>query len=388
MQPTLDKKNQHIYLDHSATTPVDSRVVDAMLPYLTEIYGNPSSLHYSGRAAREAIETARATIAGVLNTRESEIYFVSGGTEADNLAIQGVAFQNRQKGDHIITSQVEHPAVLNTCQFLEKQGFSVTYLNVDQYGQVDPDAVKQAIRKETILISIIHANNEVGTLNPIAEIGQIAREAGVYFHTDAVQRFGKMSLDMQSLPVDLLSVSGHKIYGPKGIGALYVRRGVNSRPLLFGGSQERKRRPGTENVPAIVGFGEAARLMQQEMEQLREKVCALRDAFQELLLARFPSIKINGHPQQRLYNVLNVSFPAIDNETLLLRLDMAGIAVSTGSACSSGSIEPSHVLRAMGVPTRQAKSSIRFSFGKDNTQEEVEYVLTVLSSILPEGSLK
>ncbi len=386
MQSTFDKKNQHIYLDHSATTPVDSRVVEAMLPCFSDIYGNPSSLHYAGRAAREAVEQARAAIAEILNARESEIYFVSGGTEADNLAIQGVAFQNRQKGDHIITTQVEHPAVLNTCRFLEKQGFSVTYLNVDQYGQVDPDAVKQAIRKETILISIIHANNEVGTINPLKEIGKIAREAGVYFHTDAVQSFGKIPLDMQSLPVDMLSVSGHKIYGPKGIGILYVRRGVDYRALAYGGSQERKRRPGTENVPAIVGLGAAARLMHREMSQHREKVGALRDEFQSRLTARFPGVKINGHPQQRLYNILNVSFPAIDNETLLLRLDMAGIAVSTGSACSSGSIEPSHVLRAMGIPARQAKSSIRFSFGKDNTPREVERVVEVLASILSGGS--
>lgn len=385
MQSTLNKKEQ-IYLDHSATTPVDSRVVEAMLPCFSDIYGNPSSLHYAGRAAREAVEQARAAIAEILNTRESEIYFVSGGTEADNLAIQGVAFQNRQKGDHIITSQVEHPAVMNTCRFLEKQGFSVTYLSVDQYGQVDPDAVKQAIRKETILVSIIHANNEVGTINPIAEIGKIAREAGVYFHTDAVQSFGKIPLDMQSLPVDMLSVSGHKIYGPKGIGMLYVRRGINFRSLTFGGSQERKRRPGTENVAAIVGLGAAAQLIHREMAQHREKVGALRDDFQSRLTERFPGVKINGHPQQRLYNILNVSFPAIDNETLLLRLDMAGIAVSTGSACSSGSIEPSHVLRAMGISARQAKSSIRFSFGKDNTPEEVEQVLEVLSSILSGSS--
>ncbi|RMF58024.1 MAG: cysteine desulfurase, partial [Calditrichaeota bacterium] len=314
--------------------------------------------------------------------RESEIYFVSGGTEADNLVIQGVMFQNRQKGNHLITTRVEHPAVLNTCKFLEKQGFSVTYLKVDQYGQVDPQAVKDSIRKETVLVSIIHANNEVGTINDLESIASITQEAGVWLHSDAVQSFGKIPLDVQKIPVDFLSLSGHKIYGPKGIGVVYARRGTIFRPLLFGGSHEHSRRAGTENVPAIVGLGKATQLMVQNRKQIQEHVESLRNYFEEHLKNKYPEIRINGHPTQRLFTTSNVAFPRVDQETLLLQLDMHGIAVSSGSACSSGSIEPSHVLQAMGIPAPIATRSLRFSFGKFTTRDEVDYVLSVLDKIL------
>lgn len=372
-----------IYLDHGATTPLDPQVVEAMLPYLRGGYGNPSSLHRPGREARLALETARSRLASLLNARESEIYFVSGGTEADNLAIQGAAFKNRHRGRHIITTAVEHPAVLNTCKYLEKQGFEVTYLPVDAYAQVDPEALRGAIRRDTILLSVMHANNEVGTLNPIAEIGKIAREAGVYFHSDAVQSFGKISLDVQALAVDLLSISGHKIYGPPGIGALYIRRGVALEKLLHGGRQEGDKRAGTENLPGIIGLAEAAELICRNREEQARRVGQLRDYFQEQLLRQFPDTRVNGHPLHRLYNNLNVSFPGCDSETLLLSLDMQGIAASSGSACSSGSVEPSHVLKAMGLPPATARSAIRFTLGKDNTREEIDYVLETLREIIP-----
>lgn len=372
-----------IYLDHGATTPLDPQAAEAMLPYLRGGYGNPSSLHRPGREARLALENARSRLAALLNARESEIYFVSGGTEADNLAIQGAAIKNRHKGQHIITTAVEHPAVLNTCKALEKQGFEVTYLTADEYGQVSPEAVRGAIRRDTILLSVMHANNEVGTLNPIAEIGKIAREAGVYFHSDAVQSFGKIPLDVQALAVDLLSISGHKIYGPPGIGALYIRRGTALDKLLHGGRQEGDKRAGTENLPGIIGLAEAAELICRSREEQARRIGGLRDYFQEQLLGQFPNIRINGHPIHRLYNNLNVSFPGCDSETLLVSLDMQGIAASSGSACSSGSVEPSHVLKAMGLPPAMARSAIRFTLGKDNTREEIDYVLESLREIIP-----
>jgi len=372
-----------VYLDHGATTPLDPQAAEAMLPYLRGGCGNPSSLHRPGREARLALENARSCLAGLLNARESEIYFVSGGTEADNLAIQGAAFKNRHKGQHIITTAVEHPAVLNTCKYLEKQGFEVAYLAVDEYGQVDPETVRSAIRRDTILLSVMHGNNEVGTLNPLAEIGKIAREAGVYFHSDAVQSFGKIPLDVQALPVDLLSISGHKIYGPGGIGALYIRRGVALEKLLHGGRQEGDKRAGTENLPGVIGLAKAAELICRSREEQSRRVGELRDYFQEQLLRQFPGIRVNGHPQERLYNNLNVSFPGCDSETLLLSLDMQGIAASSGSACSAGSIEPSRVLKAMGLPAAISRSAIRFTLGKDNTREEIDYVLESLREIVP-----
>jgi cysteine desulfurase len=349
-----------------------------MLPYFSIHYGNSSSVHRFGREAHAALEDSRAAIAGLIHARESEIFFVSGGTEADNLAMQGIALHNRAKGNHIITTTVEHPAVLNTCKALEKQGFEVTYLKTDQYGQVKPEAVHNAIRRDTVLISIIHANNEVGTINPVAEIGRIAKSAGIYFHTDAVQSFGKIPFDVQDLHLDLASFSGHKIYGPKGIGALYIRRGVQMGKLMHGGRQERDKRAGTENLPAIVGLAKAAELAHQDMAYNAHKIGELRDYFQRQLLARIQNVHINGHSAERLYNNLNVSFPGCESGALLMSLDMRGIAASSGSACSSGSVEPSHVLRAMGLPTNVIQSAIRFSLGKNNTKEEIDYVLTIL----------
>lgn len=368
----------NVYLDHSATTPVDTEVIEAMLPYFSRLYGNASSIHRFGREAHIALEDARATIAGIINARESEIFFVSGGTEADNLAIQGVAHHQGRRGNHIITTGVEHPAVLSTCKALGKKGFEVTYLKVDEYGRLDPAALPETMRPDTILVSAIHANNEVGTLNPIAEIGKIAREAGVCFHTDAVQSFGKIPIDVQELNVDLLSISGHKIYGPKGVGALYIRRGTQMDKMFHGGHHEKNRRAGTENIPGIVGLAKAAELARRNMEKNARQIGELRDYFQSQLQSKFKDIKINGHPGERLYNILNVSFAGCESETLLLRLDMQGIAVSSGSACSSGSIEPSHVLQAMGLPRKVVKSAIRFSLGKDNTREEIDYVLEKL----------
>lgn len=368
----------NVYLDHSATTPVDRAVLEAVWPYFSELYGNASSIHRFGREAHIALEDARATIARIISARESEIFFVSGGTEADNLAIQGVAYHQGRRGNHLITTGVEHPAVLNTCKALEKDGFEVSYLKVDEYGRVNPETLRETIRPDTILISAIYANNEVGTLNPIAEIGKIAKEAGILFHTDAVQSFGKIPIDVQELNVDLLSISGHKIYGPKGVGALYIRRGTPIGKMLYGGHHEKNRRAGTENIPGIVGLAKAAELAHQNMEKNARQIGELRDYFQSKLQANFENIKINGHPIDRLYNILNVSFTGCDSETLLLQLDMKGIAVSSGSACSSGSIEPSHVLRAMGLPRNVVKSAIRFSLGKENTREEIDYVLEKL----------
>lgn len=363
-----------IYLDHSATTPVGPRVVEAMLPFFGGVYGNPSSLHHWGRQARQALEESRGKLARLLNAQPGEIYFVSGGTEADNLALQGIARQQRSRGGHIITTTVEHQAVRRTCAALQKMGFEITYVAVDKYGQVSPDEIRRAIRPDTVLISVIHANNEVGTINPLAEIGAIGRRQRVAVHTDAVQSFGKIPIDVNDLQVDLLSLSGHKIYGPKGIGALYVRKGTAFAQMMFGGSQENKRRPGTENLPAIVGLAAAAQLIHEEMSEDARRIGALRDSLQKHLL-QLEGTRLNGHPTERLYNILNLSFSGCDSESLLMALDVEGIAVSSGSACSSGSIEPSHVLRAMGLDARMAASGIRFSLGRQNSTEEINVVV-------------
>ncbi len=372
-----------IYLDHSATTPIDPQVLEEMMPYLKESYGNPSSLHSFGREARAAVEESRAEIARIINARESEIYFVSCGTEADNLALRGIAYSHQTRGKHIITSAVEHKAVLKTCKALEKQGFDVTYLAVNEYGQLDPSQLQTALRPDTILISIIHGNNEVGTLNPIKHIGEIARKKSFFFHTDAVQSFGKCPIDVQELNLDLMSLSGHKIYGPKGIGAVYIRRGTGFEKMLSGGAQENNHRAGTENVAGIVGLAKAAKLCYQRLETDSQEIGALRNYLEIQLQQRYDT-KINGHPHNRLYNILNVSFPGCDSETLLMSLDMKGIAVSTGSACDSGSIEPSHVLKALGMPDSLLKSGIRFSLGKYNTREEIDRVLNELQTIIPQ----
>ena len=371
-----------IYLDYAATTPTHPEVVKAMLPYFTEAFGNPSSIHSYGQEAKGTIEEARVKVARLISARGEEIVFTSGGTEADNFAIKGVAFANESKGNHIITSSVEHHAVIETCKFLEKRGFRVTYLPVDEYGLVDLDDVRKAITDKTILISVMHANNEMGTIEPITEIDKIAKEAGVYFHTDAVQAVGHIPVDVDELGVDLLSMSAHKLYGPKGVGALYIRKGTKLTPFMHGGEQERRRRASTENVPGIVGFGKAAELAQQEMSEEAERLTCLRDRLVKGLLERIDHTRLNGHPIMRLSNNVNVSVDFVEGESMLLNLDLEGICASTGSACSSSSLEPSHMLLAMGLSHEQAHGSLRFSLGKWTTEEEIERVLDVLPSIV------
>jgi len=371
-----------IYLDHNATTPVRPEVLEAMLPYFGGRYGNPSSMHWAGRDAKEGLERAREQVAGVLGSKPEEVYFTGGGTEADNLAIKGVAYANRDKGNHLITSRVEHHAILNTCEYLEKQGFRTTYLPVDSEGRVDPGEVEKAVTKETLLISVMQANNEVGTVQPIAEIGKIARKHGVYFHTDAVQAFTKLPTRVNDLGVDLLSLSGHKIYGPKGVGCLYIRKGTKIDSLIHGGHHERNRRAGTENVPAIAGLGKAAELGAGEMAEEVKKLTALRDRLQEGILAKIPEVRINARNAERLPGTLSACFKYVEGESILLSLDMKGIAASSGSACSTGAIEPSHVLQAMGVPPEEARGAVRFSLGRGNTAEEVDRVVVELGTIL------
>jgi len=371
-----------VYLDHNATTPTHPEVVKAMLPYYEEVFGNASSIHQFGQQARKAIDKAREKVADFIGAKPEEIVFTSGGTEADNFAIKGVAYANEKKGKHIITSSIEHHAVLNPCKYLEKQGFQVTYIPVDRYGLFNPDEVKKAITKETILITIMHANNEVGTIEPIAEIGKIAKEKGICLHTDAVQTVEKIPVNVDKLNVDLLSLSGHKIYGPKGIGALYIRKGTRIQPLIQGGHHEKNRRAGTENVPAIVGLGKAIEIAKETMEGESIRLTNLRNKLCSGIGEKIDHVHLNGHPGKRLPNTLNMSFEFIEGESIILSLDMKGIAVSSGSACTSGSLEPSHVLKAMGVDPAIAQGSIRFSLGKDNTEEDINYVLEVLPEII------
>lgn len=371
-----------IYMDHNATTPVRPEVMEAVLPFYGPIYGNASSLHGFGREAKDGLERAREQVAKVLGARPDEVCFTGGGTEADNLAVKGVAWANRDRGNHLITSQVEHHAVFNTCEYLEKQGFKVTYLPVDSEGRVDPGDVEKAITKETLLVSIMQANNETGTVQPIAEIGRIARKRGVYFHSDAVQAFTKLPTGVDELGVDLLSLSGHKIYGPKGVGCLYIRKGTKLDPLVHGGHHERNRRAGTENVPGIVGLGKAAELGAGEMSEEAKKLATLRDRLQEGILARIPEVRINARNARRLPGTLSVCFQYVEGESILLGLDLKGIAASSGSACSSGAIEPSYVLTAMGVPPEEARGSVRFSLGRQNTEQEVDRVVGELVAIL------
>ena len=373
---------RRIYLDYAATTPTHPEVVKAMLPYFTDAFGNPSSIYSYGQEAKGAIEEARSKVADLIGARSSELVFTSGGTEADNFAIMGVAYANEGKGNHIVTTLIEHAAVINTCKFLERRGFSVTYLPVDKYGLVDPDNVKKAITDKTILISVMHASNEVGTIEPIAEIGRIAKEAGIYFHTDAVQTPGHIPVDVNELGVDLLSMSAHRLYGPKGVGALYIRKGTKLVPFMHGGEQERWRRATTENVPGIVGFGKAAEVAQQEMGDDARRLTYLRDQLINGLLERIDHTQLNGHPQKRLPNNVNVSIDFVEGESMLLNLDLEGICAATGSACASSSLEPSHVLRAMGLSHEQAHGSLRFSLGKWTTEEEIVQVLEVLPRIV------
>lgn len=371
-----------VYLDHNATTPTHPEVVKAILPYYKEVFGNASSFHQFGQQARKAIDEAREKIANFIGANPKEIVFTSGGTEANNLALKGVAYANEKKGKHIITSSMEHHAVLNPCKYLEKKGFKVTYLPVDKYGLVDPEEVRRAITEETILISIIHANNEVGTIEPVAEIGKIAKETGIYFYTDAVQTVGKIPVNVNELNIDLLSLSGHKIYGPKGIGVLYIRKGTRIEPLIQGGHHEKNRRAGTENVPAIVGLSKAIEIAKATMEKESMRLTNLRNRLCSGIGEKIDYVRLNGHPGKRLPNTLNMSFEFVEGESMILSLDLKGIAVSTGSACTSGSLEPSHVLKAMRVDPAVAQGSIRFSLGKDNTEEDIDYVLEVLPEIV------
>jgi cysteine desulfurase len=373
---------KRIYLDYAATTPTHPEVMKVMLPYFTEAFGNPSSIHSFGQEAKEAIEKARNQVSALIGAKSEEIVFTGSGTEADNFALKGVALANKGKGNHIIASSIEHHAVLETCKFLEKQGFSITYLPVDGYCMVDPSGVKKAITGKTILISVMHANNEVGTVEPIAEIGNIAREAEIYLHTDAVQTAGHIPVDVNKLNVDLLSISAHKLYGPKGIGALYIRKGTKVSSFMHGGDQERGKRASTENVPAIVGFGKAAEIAQREMLEEAQKLTVLRDQLIEGILKSIEHTQLNGHPVIRLPNNVNVSVDYVEGESMLLNLDLAGICASTGSACSSSALEPSHVLVAMGLPHLQAHGSLRFTSGKWTTEEEINQVLNVLPGIV------
>lgn len=364
-----------IYLDHAATTPVHPEVAAAMRPYLAEKFGNPSSLHAYGRAAREAVDEAREAIAECLGCHPGELIFTSGGTEADNLALFGAAWAARErgKGNHVVASAIEHHAVLETCAFLEKLGFRVTYVPVNRYGEVDLDALEAALDDETALISVMMGNNEVGTRQPVEAVGKLARERGVWFHTDAVQALAVEVVDLRTLPADLLSISAHKINGPKGVGALYAAKHVPLVPLLHGGFQERRRRGGTENVPGIIGFAAAVKLLRRTLSQRAVAYRRLREAMVEELARRLGRERfvVNGHPDRVYPNILNVSFPGVDNETLLIRLDMAGVAASSGSACTAGSMQPSHVLRAMGLEEALIRSAVRFSFGYGTTEEDV-----------------
>lgn len=373
---------ERIYLDNAATTRVRPEVAEAVLPAMTETYGNASSVHSFGREAKKAMEKARAQVAAAIGAKKEEIYFTAGGSEADNWAIKGAAHALRRKGLHIITTAIEHHAVLHTCQALEKEGFEVTYLPVDEYGLVTPEQVEAAIRPDTILVSVMAANNEIGTIEPIAEIGAVCRAHKVLFHTDAVQAVGHMPLDVAAMQIDMLSLSGHKFYAPKGVGALYIRTGVRIENLIEGGAQERSRRAGTENVPAIVGMGRAIELITAEMAEENARISGLRDRLIAGILDAIPESRLNGHPTKRLPGNVNVSIRYIEGEALLLSLDMAGIAASSGSACTSGSLDPSHVLLAIGLPHEIAHGSLRLTIGRDNTQDEIDRVLEELPKIV------
>ncbi len=371
-----------VYLDYNATTPCDPRVVEAMEPFLKERFYNPSSLYTGARENKKAIETAREKLALLLDCQPEEVFFTSGGTEADNWAIKTAAWTLKEKGNHIITSSIEHHAVLHTCGFLEKQGFQISYLPVDSSGLVDLEALKKAIKKETILVSIMHANNEIGTIQPLQEISLLLKEKGILFHTDAVQTVGKIPVSVKKLGVDMLSLSAHKFYGPKGVGALYVRKGVKLGSFIHGGQQERSRRAGTENVPGMVGLGKAAELAVREMPEEERRVRILRDRLENQLQQRIPDLVFNGHREKRLYNTASVCVKYVEGESMLLHLDFEGICASSGSACTSGSLEPSHVLLAIGLPHEVAHGSLRFSLGKYSTEEEVEKLIQTLPGIV------
>ncbi len=371
-----------IYLDNAATTKTAPEVVEAMLPYFSEFYGNASTVYEFGGKSKEAVSKARETIANALGAKENEIYFTAGGSESDNWAIKAAAEAYKEKGKHIITSKIEHHAVLHTCQWLEQNGFEVTYLDVDEFGVVKLDELKKAIRPDTILISIMFANNEIGTIEPVAEIGKIAKEHGILFHTDAVQAFGQVPIHVDELNIDMLSSSGHKLNGPKGIGFLYIRKGVKIRSFVHGGAQERKRRAGTENVPGIVGFGKAVELAMANMEERTAKERELRDYLMERVLKEIPFSRINGHRTNRLPNNVNICFQFVEGESLLIMLDMKGICGSSGSACTSGSLDPSHVLLAIGLPHEIAHGSLRLTLGEETTREDIDYTVDAVKEIV------
>ncbi len=367
-----------VYLDNSATTSMDKRVLDSMLPYMCDVYGNASSLHFFGREAASAVDEARATLANLIGAKASEIYVTSGGTESDNWALRGVMEANKKNGKHLITTVIEHPAMIQTCKQLEREGYEVTYVGVDSDGRVSLDDIENAVRDDTVMISVMFANNEMGAIQPIKEIGAFCKENGIIFHTDAVQAMGSIKIDVNEYNIDLLSLSAHKFHGPKGIGLLYVRSGVRINKLINGGHQERSYRPGTTNTAGIVGMAKALSIAVEEMEENNKKVKFLRDRFIDGVLARISDCKLNGGREHRLVSNANFSFAYIEGESILMTLDLNGIAVSSGSACSSGSLEPSYVILATGAEIEEAHSSIRFSFGKDNTIEEVDYVLDTL----------
>ena len=377
-----DKYLKRIYLDYAATTPAHPDVVQAMLPYFGEIFGNPSSLHSFGQEAKSGVEKARSILAKFIGAKTEEIVFTSGGTESDNFAIKGVAYANQGRKNHIIISPIEHHAVLSPCDFLKKNGYEITILPVDKYGMVDPDDVKKAIKSSTMLVSIMHASNEVGTIQPIAEIGKITGEAGIYFHSDAVQTFAHLPVNVNELNVDLLSLSGHKLYGPKGVGALYIRKGTKIESFMQGGEQEDGRRGSTYNVTGIVGLGKAIEIAQTEMEPEATRLSGYRDKLINALKEKIDFLKLNGHPQKRLPNNVNVSMAFVEGEAILLSLDYEGICASTGSACSSESSEPSHVLTAMNIPAEEARCSIRFSLGKWTTESDIDRVISTLPPLI------
>jgi len=371
-----------IYVDHSATTYVKKEVLDEMLPYFSKKYGNASSPYQMGQISRDAVEKARAQVASAIGANDQEIYFTAGGSEADNMIIRGIAHANKAKGNHIITSQIEHPAVLETCKSLEKEGFEVTYLAPDENGIISPDSVRQAIKDNTILVSIMFANNEIGTVEPIAEIAKVTRFKGVYFHTDAVQAIGNIDIDVEKLGIDALSMSAHKFYGPKGIGAAYIKKGVKFSPFITGGHQEKGKRAGTENVPAIVGMGKAIELAKKGLDDYNKKLIELREYTIERILNEIPYVKLNGDRENRLPGNVNISFKGIEGESMLLLLDMKKIEASSGSACTSGSLDPSHVLLAIGLKHEIAHGSLRISFGEENTLKQAEYIVDSLKEIV------
>lgn len=376
----MDKKL--IYLDNAATTAILPEVLDKMMPYLTEYYGNPSSVYGLAGVSKEAIDKSRKTIADFIGAKENEIYFTAGGSEADNWAIKSAALAKKAKGKHIITTKIEHHAVLHTCEFLEKNGYEVSYIDVDEDGVVKLDELKKAIRPDTILISVMFANNEIGTIQPIKEIGRIAKENGILFHTDAVQAFGHLRINVDELNIDMLSASGHKFHGPKGAGIMYIRNSVKLEPLIHGGAQERKRRAGTHNVPGIVGMGAAIELADKNLEANAEKEIAIRDHLIERVMKEIPHVKLNGHKTNRLPNNANFSFSFIEGESMLMMLDAKGICCSSGSACTSGSLDPSHVLLAIGLPHEIAHGSLRVSMSEETTMEDIDYLVDNLKAIV------